>query len=65
MGNIDVTVLSTGDRERIEEEVGGKISMAKRGGGYIYHSDHSVPPGVTWETYRFVMELVEEYGAYG
>jgi uroporphyrinogen decarboxylase len=64
MGNIDATVLLTNDLEKVEEEVLSKLSVAKEGGGYIYHSDHSVPPGVTFETYRFVMELVEEYGGY-
>lgn len=64
MGNIDATILLTNDRERIESEVSSKISVAKAGGGYIYHSDHSVPPGVSWETYRFLMERVELHGRY-
>lgn len=64
MGNIDATVLLTNDREKIEEEVASKILLAKMGGGYIYHSDHSVPPGVRFETYRYLMELVDKYGQY-
>lgn len=64
MGNIDIMTLITNDRERIEAEVAAKIPLAGRGGGYIYHSDHSVPPGVTWETYQFLMRLVDEYGRY-
>ena len=64
MGNIDIMVMITNDRDQIHEEVASKIPMAKKGGGYIYHSDHSVPPGVTWATYQYLMELVEEYGRY-
>lgn len=64
MGNIDATVLLTNDREMIEAEVASKIPMAKIGGGYIYHSDHSIPPGVTWQTYQFLMSLVEKHGRY-
>ncbi len=64
MGNIDAMVLLTNDRTRIEEEVASKISVAKAGGGYIYHSDHSIPPGVSWKTYQYLMELVEVHGRY-
>ncbi|MBE2236947.1 MAG: hypothetical protein IAE81_04100 [Caldilineaceae bacterium] len=64
MGNIDVTVLLTNDRARIEAEVAAKLPVAKAGGGYIYHSDHSIAPGVHWETYQFLMGLVERYGSY-
>jgi uroporphyrinogen decarboxylase len=64
MGNVDIMVLITNDRDRIEEEVATKIPVAMKGGGYIYHSDHSVPPGVTWKTYQYLMGLVAEYGKY-
>lgn len=64
MGNIDVRVMSTGDKKKIEDEVRSKILAAKHNGGYIYHSDHSVPPSVSFDSYKFVMELVEEYGRY-
>ncbi len=64
MGNIDVMVLITNDRARIEAEVAAKLPIAKAGGGYIYHSDHSIAPGVRWETYQFLMELIDRYGSY-
>ncbi|GAH46744.1 unnamed protein product, partial [marine sediment metagenome] len=63
-GNIDVQVLSEGNPGRIEAEIRGKLAVAKVGGGYIYHSDHSVPPTVSLEAYRFAMECVERYGKY-
>lgn len=64
MGNIDVTVLITNDAERIETEIAAKVPLAKKGGGYIYYSDHSIPPQVTLQTYRNVMELLDIYGKY-
>jgi len=64
MGNIDIMRLITNDPRAIEEEVAAKVPLAKRGGGYLYHSDHSVPPGVTWESYQHLMRLIDEYGRY-
>lgn len=64
MGNIDATIMS-GPSAETEAEVRDKLLVAKRGGGYIYHSDHSVPPDVSWEQYQHVIELVLRYGAYG
>ena len=64
MGNIDATVLITNDRDRVAAEVAAKVPLAKEGGGYIYHSDHSIPPGVHWETYRFLMEQVDKHGRF-
>jgi len=63
-GNIDVRAMS-GTDEEIEEEIRSKLAVAKAGGGYIYHSDHSVPPEVSYERYRRVRyELLPEYGTY-
>jgi hypothetical protein len=36
----------------------------KQGGGYIYHSDHSVPDNVSFQQYCRVMDLVAEYGSF-
>jgi uroporphyrinogen decarboxylase len=35
-----------------------------KGGGYIFHSDHSVPPTVSFDNYKYAMELVDKYGRY-
>jgi uroporphyrinogen decarboxylase len=63
LGNIDVRKLS-GSRSEIEQEIAPKITAAKVGGGYIYHSDHSVPNSVSLDSYRFALALVKQYGAY-
>jgi uroporphyrinogen decarboxylase len=64
MGNIDVQKMSA-SRAELEEEVRTKLEVAKQGGGYIYHSDHSVPPTVPLEKYVYLMELLHTYGSYG
>lgn len=64
MGNIDARVLSTNDRDAIEAEVKAKLTAGMATRGYAYHSDHSVPPDVSWETYLFVIDLLDRYGQY-
>jgi uroporphyrinogen decarboxylase len=64
MGGIDVRKMSHPDPSVIEEEIRTKISFAKQGGGYIYHSDHSVPDDVSFQQYCRVIELVHKYGSY-
>jgi uroporphyrinogen decarboxylase len=62
-GNIDVRALS-GTRSEIEREIRDKVTAAKEGGGYIYHSDHSVPNSVSFENYAYAIDLVRRYGSY-
>ena len=62
MGGIDVRLMK--DERAIEEEIKTKFAVAKEGGGYIYHSDHSVPKDVSFEDYKRVIELVKKYGEY-
>jgi uroporphyrinogen decarboxylase len=64
MGGIDVRAMFDPDPRVIEEETKTKFEVAKTGGGYIYHSDHSVPNTVSLDQYKRVMELVERYGKY-
>ncbi|MCC7191199.1 MAG: hypothetical protein IT444_00330 [Phycisphaeraceae bacterium] len=64
-GNIDARVLSTNDRAMIEAEVRDKLRAGMAGRCYAYHSDHSVPPSVSLETYRFVVQLLDQYSYYG
>ncbi|MCK4284226.1 MAG: hypothetical protein KAX44_07910 [Candidatus Brocadiae bacterium] len=64
MGGIDVRAMAAEDPAVIEEEIASKLEVAKAGGGYIYHSDHSVPKNVSFEQYRRVIELVLKYGRY-
>ncbi|MEA3402873.1 MAG: uroporphyrinogen decarboxylase family protein [Armatimonadota bacterium] len=61
-GGIDVRMML--DPDDMEREVAGKIPVLKEGGGYVYHSDHSVPDNVSFDSYCRLMELVREYGSY-
>ena len=61
-GGIDVRKMTQDDQ--IEEEIRTKITAAKEGGGYVYHSDHSVPDSVSFADYCRVMALVKHYGSY-
>lgn len=63
VGNIDVRVLATNDRDTVRGEVVRKLNAAK-GGGYIVQSDHSMPDNVSPETYDYMVSLVREYGQY-
>jgi uroporphyrinogen decarboxylase len=62
-GNIDVRKLA-GTKAEIEEEVASKVSVAKVGGGYVFHSDHSIADNVPMENYRFALEMLRRYGSY-
>jgi len=63
-GNVDVMELLTNNRTRIEAEVKAKLAAGMATKGYIYHSDHSVPPQVSWSTYQFIISLLDQYGQY-
>ncbi len=66
MGGIDVRKMvdATTNPTAIEEEIRTKFEVAKKDGGYIYHSDHSIPKNVSFSDYQKVMELVQRYGKY-
>ncbi|MBM3501707.1 MAG: hypothetical protein FJX74_23890 [Armatimonadetes bacterium] len=63
IGNISAGILGSSKAE-IEEEIRAKVTAAKQGGGYIFHSDHSIPPSVSLDNYRFALEMAEKYGRY-
>jgi uroporphyrinogen decarboxylase len=64
MGGIDQRLMSHPDRSLIAEEIARKFEVAKQGGGYIYHSDHSVPVDVSFEQYKEVIDLVKKHAPY-
>jgi uroporphyrinogen decarboxylase len=63
-GNIDVMTMGTNNLDAIEEEIRTKFAAGMATRGYAYHSDHSVPPQVTWATYKAIIGFVERYGRY-
>jgi len=64
MGNVDIRVLETNNLAKVEEEVKKKVLCGKEGGGFIFHTDHSVPKSVKYETYKFAVECAMKYGKY-
>jgi uroporphyrinogen decarboxylase len=62
-GNICAEKLA-GSFEDIEKEIGEKLTTAKKDGGYIYHSDHSIPPNVILKNYLYANMMIEKYGSY-
>lgn len=59
MGNIDVRELS-GSKEDIDTQINEKIIPVMKNGGYIYHSDHSVPPEISLENYIYLMNKLDK-----
>jgi hypothetical protein len=45
------TLIDGGARAKL---VAGMVTRA-----YVFHSDQSVPPSVSWSTYQFIVALVE------
>jgi len=65
MGNIDVTKLNTNNRGIIRSEIEGKLSVLRqRKLKYVFHSDHSIPPDVRFESYKFALEVYREFAEY-
>ncbi|MCG3181012.1 MAG: hypothetical protein BIFFINMI_03379 [Phycisphaerae bacterium] len=63
MGGVDVRRWAEGG-EDLEQETVSKIEALKADGGYIFHSDHSVPENVGFKDYCRVIELAREHGRY-
>jgi uroporphyrinogen decarboxylase len=64
MGGIDVRVLYTNDKERINAELSAKIPEVMKNNGYVLHSDHSIPNTVDYESYRYFVDRGLELGTY-
>lgn len=62
IGNLDARKIS--NPREIEEEISYKIPIAKKNGGYIACSDHSIPPDVSLTAFQEYIKLIRKYGAY-
>jgi uroporphyrinogen decarboxylase len=63
-GNIDMAVVGQNDPHTLEQEMRRKLTAGKQSRGYIYHSDHSVPPTVSWQTYQRLIDCLNRFGHY-
>jgi hypothetical protein len=60
VGGMDKRVLRDGmTRKQIEEEVGAKAGLIKDG-GYSPQIDHGIPPDVSFQNFRYYLQLVHE-----
>jgi len=65
MGNLDVRVLESGNKEAIEAEIVGKMEALKSlGAAYFFHSDHSITPNVSFASYQFALEVFRAHCRY-
>ncbi len=65
MGNIDIQVLERGNKPEIEAEIAGKMGALKSlGAAYFMHSDHSISPQVSLETYKYALEVFRAHCDY-
>ena len=64
IGGIDVRVLCSNDKNKIDAELEAKIPIVKKGFNYAAHSDHSIPKTVKYETYCYFRNKAFELGSY-
>jgi len=50
--------------EEIEAEMSRLVPILKENGGYIFSSDHSVPPSVSLEDFRRITDLAKKLGSF-
>lgn len=56
-GGVDIREVASNDRARIDAEIDRRVRpVLEMGGGYILHSDHSIPPEVEYDTLRYFFE---------
>lgn len=58
IGNIDARNFVAEREEKLFEEIDQKLPAACERGRYIFHSDHSLPDGSSYDVYRRVLEYV-------
>jgi uroporphyrinogen decarboxylase len=62
IGGLDTRCLETNDREIVKREVVSYIEgMKARGARLVFATDHSVPPTVDYDTYRYTLDLYREH----
>jgi uroporphyrinogen decarboxylase len=63
-GGIDIRVFDSDDPDAIEREIAFKVPVAMKGGGYIFASDHSIPPSASLDQYGKWLKCAYKYGTY-
>lgn len=56
-GGVDIRIIAGNDRAAIDAEIDRKVRpVLERGGGYILHSDHSIPPDVEHDALQYFFQ---------
>ncbi len=63
-GSIDKRVFAKG-KDAIREEVMSKVPFLVESGGYFPGLDHAIPPDISFENYRYFINLLREIGGMG
>ena len=63
-GGMDARTLISNDKKEIRKELDYKLKSVMDGSGYILHTDHSVPPQVNYESYKYFLEYGLSLGRY-
>jgi uroporphyrinogen decarboxylase len=62
VGGLDARILESGDRETIERGVTDLIEgMKSRGASFVYASDHSISPRVSYADFRYSLEVYRDH----
>jgi len=61
VGNIDKRALIKG-KDAIKEEVMSKVPYLIKEGGYFPSLDHAIPPDVSFENFKYLINLLREIG---
>jgi uroporphyrinogen decarboxylase len=65
IGGLDVSILESGDRKFIRDKVTTLVKgMKDAGASYIFASDHSISTSVTYEDYKYALEIFRENSSY-
>lgn len=65
VGGLDARILESGDRETIEHGVSALIEgMKSRGAFFVYASDHSISPNVSYEDFLYSLEVYRRHMLY-
>ncbi|MCL1910527.1 MAG: hypothetical protein FWG05_06305, partial [Kiritimatiellaeota bacterium] len=64
MGGLDTRFVAVNDIAGIKRELELKIPILKKGNGFIFHSDHSIPESTEYDTYKFFLDYGRELGTY-
>jgi uroporphyrinogen decarboxylase len=59
LGGIDKKKVAAG-KAAIDEELERKVPFVFKGGGFVPFIDHSVPPDISWENFRYYRRRLAE-----